>query len=199
MSFRGRWVAGPILAVLLSACGPTGSALTPAPAAPTAATAVVGAGTPTSSVAAPGAPVTRGVPPTSAQTSTPSSTARATTRPTAAPTPRPTAVPTPRPTGTPRPATPAPATPPLGTVGEAVRIADFAFTPATTTVAVGTRVTWTNRQPDIQHTVTADDGSFGSKPLSTGSSFSHVFTIAGTYSYHCSIHTDMTGTVIVTG
>jgi plastocyanin len=65
-------------------------------------------------------------------------------------------------------------------------------------VRVGTRVTWTNRQADIQHTVTAGDGSFGSDPLSTGASFSHVFTVAGTYAYHCSIHTDMTGTVTVT-
>jgi plastocyanin len=60
-------------------------------------------------------------------------------------------------------------------------------------------VTWTNRQPAIQHTVTADDGSFGSDPLSTGSSFSHVFATAGTYSYHCSIHPAMIGTVVVAG
>jgi plastocyanin len=66
------------------------------------------------------------------------------------------------------------------------------------TVRVGTRVTWTNRQPAIQHTVTADDGSFGSAQLSAGASFSHVFTTAGTYAYHCSIHPDMTGTVTVT-
>jgi len=39
---------------------------------------------------------------------------------------------------------------------------------------------------------------FVSNPLSTGSSFSHVFTIAGTYSCHCNIHPDMTGIVIVT-
>lgn len=60
-------------------------------------------------------------------------------------------------------------------------------------------MTWTNGQLDVQHTVTADGGSFGSGPLSTGSSFSHVFTRAGTYTYHCSIHTDMTGTVTVGG
>ena len=98
-----------------------------------------------------------------------------------------------RPTATPRP-TPTPTASSL-----AVRIADFAFSPTTVTVRVGTRVTWTNRQLDIQHTVTADGGSFGSGPLSTGSSFSHVFIQAGTYTYHCSIHPDMTGTVIVGG
>ena len=77
-------------------------------------------------------------------------------------------------------------------------IAAFAFTQSSVTVRVGTRVTWTNRQPAIQHTVTADGGSFGSAQLSAGASFSHVFTTAGTYAYHCSIHPDMTGTVTVT-
>ena len=105
---------------------------------------------------------------------------------------RPTDAPTPRPTGTPRPATPLAAP-----GGEAVHISDFAFAPQVITVRVGTRVTWTNLQPAIEHTVTADHGSFGSDPLTTGSAFSHVFTIAGTYAYHCSIHPDMTGTVNV--
>jgi plastocyanin len=92
-----------------------------------------------------------------------------------------------------------PATSPPPSSGQAVGIANFAYTPSSITVRVGTRVTWTNRQAAIQHTVTADDGSFGSGQLSTGVSFSHVFTTAGTYSYHCSIHPDMTGTVTVTG
>ena len=59
-------------------------------------------------------------------------------------------------------------------------------------------MTWTNSQPAIQHTVTADGGSFGSDPLATGSSFSHVFATVGTYAYHCSIHPEMAGTVTVT-
>jgi plastocyanin len=101
---------------------------------------------------------------------------------------------TPRPTSTPRPVTPPPAT-----GGQAVSISNFAFAPATITMKVGTRVTWTNRQAGIQHTVTADDGSFDSGNLSTGSSFSHVFTKPGTYAYHCAIHPYMTAKVIVTG
>jgi plastocyanin len=80
-----------------------------------------------------------------------------------------------------------------------VSISNFAFVPATITVRAGTRVTWTNRQAGIEHTVTANDGSFDSGNLSTGSSYSHVFTKAGTYAYHCAIHPFMTGTVIVTG
>jgi len=103
------------------------------------------------------------------------------------------------PPATPRSATPRPATPTPAPGAEAVSIAGFAFAPQAITVRVGTRVTWTNLQPAIDHTVTADDGSFGSDPLATGSAFSHVFTITGTYAYHCSIHPDMTGTVNVSG
>ena len=110
---------------------------------------------------------------------------------------RPTAPPGPRSTPAPTPTRPPPTSPPPSS-GQAVGIADFAFTQSSVTVRVGTRVTWTNRKPAIQHTVTADDGSFGSAQLSAGASFSHVFTTAGTYAYHCSIHPDMTGTVTVT-
>ena len=81
----------------------------------------------------------------------------------------------------------------------AVGIASFAFAPSRVTVSVGTRVIWTNEQPGVQHTVTADDGSFGSAPLATGSQFSHLSAKAGTYAYHCSIRPDMIGTVTVTG
>jgi plastocyanin len=89
--------------------------------------------------------------------------------------------------------------PPPTSEQAAVSISNFAFVPATITVKVGTRVTWTNRQTGIQHTVTANNGSFASGDLSTGSSFSYVFTKPGTYAYHCAIHPFMTGTVIVTG
>jgi plastocyanin len=101
-------------------------------------------------------------------------------------------------------ATPAPsaqpsAAPPAAApaaAGSAVSIANFAFAPASMTVAVGTTVTWTNTD-SAGHTVTADDGSFKSDKLGTGTAFSHTFTTAGTYTYHCSIHSSMTGTITV--
>jgi hypothetical protein len=46
-------------------------------------------------------------------------------------------------------------------------------------------------------TVTADDGSFDSKPIAGGATFSQAFPKAGTYTYHCAIHSSMTGTVVV--
>lgn len=77
-----------------------------------------------------------------------------------------------------------------------VKIDNFAFGPQTLTVAVGTTVTWTNRD-DIPHTVVSTDGVFKSKARDTDETFSYKFDKAGTYSYFCSIHPKMTGQVVV--
>ncbi|MGA3349212.1 MAG: cupredoxin family copper-binding protein [Candidatus Sulfotelmatobacter sp.] len=77
-----------------------------------------------------------------------------------------------------------------------VKIDNFSFGPQTITVGVGTTVTWTNRD-DIPHTVVSTDGVFKSKVRDTDEKFSYTFTKAGTYSYFCSVHPKMTGTVIV--
>jgi amicyanin len=79
-----------------------------------------------------------------------------------------------------------------------VKIDNFSFAPPTLTVAAGTTVTWTNRD-DIPHTVvsTDDPKAFKSKVLDTDEKFSYTFTKAGTYSYFCSVHPKMTGSVVV--
>lgn len=78
----------------------------------------------------------------------------------------------------------------------AATIKGFAFsTPLT--VTVGTMVTWTNLD-SYTHTVTADRGAFNSGPIMPGHTFSYTFTTAGTFTYHCSFHPYMTGSVIVT-
>lgn len=79
-----------------------------------------------------------------------------------------------------------------------VKIDNFSFGPASLTVAVGTTVTWTNRD-DIPHTVVSTDDAktFKSKVLDTDEKFSFTFNKAGTYPYFCSIHPKMTGKVIV--
>ena len=77
-----------------------------------------------------------------------------------------------------------------------VKIDNFSFGPAALTVAVGTTVTWTNRD-DIPHTVVSDDKAFKSKVLDTDEKFSFTFTKPGTYGYFCSIHPKMTGKVVV--
>jgi YVTN family beta-propeller protein len=87
-------------------------------------------------------------------------------------------------------------TAPEATTG-AVSIAQFAFQPATLTVASGQSVTWTNADP-VQHTTTSDSPGWDSGPLSPGATFTMTFTTPGTYAYHCSIHPFIHGTVIVT-
>lgn len=77
-----------------------------------------------------------------------------------------------------------------------VEINNFMFTPQTLTVAVGTTVTW-KFDDSTQHTVTADDNSFASSPMSNGQTFTHTFSAAGTVPYHCSIHPEMTATITV--
>ena len=99
-------------------------------------------------------------------------------------------------------ATPAPASSSApgaaATVVNAVTISNFAFSPATITVPVGTTVTWTNKD-SASHTVTADDGkAFDSKGIAQGATFTFTFATAGTYAYHCAVHPDMKATVIVT-
>ena len=89
------------------------------------------------------------------------------------------------------------ATPAAGNDVGAVEIVDFAFAPDPLEIAVGETVTWTNRDA-APHTATADDGSFDSGTLAMGDSFSFTFETPGTYTYICTIHPQMAGTIVVT-
>ena len=80
--------------------------------------------------------------------------------------------------------------------GAEVEINNFAFTPATITIPVGAKVTWTNKG-EITHNVVSTDKSIRSQALDTDDKFTFTFTQAGTYSYVCSIHPRMKGTVVV--
>jgi plastocyanin len=78
-----------------------------------------------------------------------------------------------------------------------IKIANFAFNPGVTTVPAGTAVTWTNDDDDA-HSVVADNKAFRSNPLDTGDSYTFTFTVPGTYAYHCSLHPQMVGKIVVT-
>lgn len=78
----------------------------------------------------------------------------------------------------------------------AVSISGYKFSSQTVTVKVGESVTWTNND-FVGHSATADDGSFDTGILAKGASKSITFSKAGTYTYHCSAHPNMTGTIIV--
>jgi plastocyanin len=69
------------------------------------------------------------------------------------------------------------------------------FIPSTLTVSPGTTVRW-NNSSQVDHTVTSNNGLFN-ELLSPGESFSFTFTRAGSYSYICTLHTGMSGTIIV--
>lgn len=77
-----------------------------------------------------------------------------------------------------------------------VKIDNFSFGPQSITVAAGSTVKWTNRD-DIPHTVVSTDGVFKSRVLDTDESFAFTFNKPGNYSYFCSVHPKMTGTVVV--
>ena len=78
-----------------------------------------------------------------------------------------------------------------------VMIDNFAFTPATLMVPVGTTVTWENGD-DIPHSIVLSDHSFRSKPLDTKDRASFTFTKTGEMQYFCGLHPHMTGKIIVT-
>ena len=77
-----------------------------------------------------------------------------------------------------------------------VTIANFAFAPAATTIAVGDKVTFVNGDDTI-HSVQADDGSFHSDGLDTGDKFAMTFTKPGKIAYHCGLHPFMKGEIVV--
>ncbi len=98
-----------------------------------------------------------------------------------------------------------------------VTIQDFAFSPASLPIKVGTTVQWTNNGPSA-HTTTSDAGAWNTGTLSApsgggqyggggaaGGSYHFVFTAPGTYGYHCALHppslpqyAGFTGTITVT-
>jgi amicyanin len=95
------------------------------------------------------------------------------------------------------PAAPAPAAGGAAAAGAAmVRIANLSFTTKELHVHVGSRVRWVN-QDQLQHSVTADDGSFDSGLIEPGQSYERVFAQPGSYAYHCSPHPFMTAQVVV--
>jgi plastocyanin len=89
-------------------------------------------------------------------------------------------------------------TPAPGGTGTAdIAISNFAFDPASITIKVGTTVVWTNKD-SANHSITSDTGLWDSGGIAQGESYTRVFDTAGTFTYYCSIHPSMKGTIIVT-
>jgi plastocyanin len=76
-------------------------------------------------------------------------------------------------------------------------IKDFHFTPETLTVKSGEKITWINRDEE-PHTVVSVEKQFKkSAPLDTDEVFTITAGAPGTYTYFCSVHPKMTGTIVV--
>ena len=72
------------------------------------------------------------------------------------------------------------------------------FEPASQTAHVGDIVEWTN-PGTVSHTVTFDSAQSLSDPSlqAGGGTWEVKFTQAGTYAYRCTIHSGMTGQIVV--
>jgi plastocyanin len=77
-----------------------------------------------------------------------------------------------------------------------VAIQNYAFNPSTLTIQKGANVTWTNYD-SVQHNVVSDSSAFSSPLLNKGDTYTHQFNDSGSFSYICSIHPYMKGTIVV--
>jgi plastocyanin len=77
-----------------------------------------------------------------------------------------------------------------------VEIRNNAFIPDQLNVAPGTTVTFVNRD-SVPHTATSDNKLFDSGELAPGASYPVVLDGAGTVTYHCYLHPEMRGSIVV--
>ena len=77
-----------------------------------------------------------------------------------------------------------------------VSIDDDRFSPSTIYVSRGTTVEWTNDDNE-DHTVTSDYDSFDSGRLDPDETYRRTFNTPGAYPYHCELHPEMRGIVVV--
>lgn len=78
----------------------------------------------------------------------------------------------------------------------AVEIRTFSFQPGEISIPVGTAVQWTNRDT-APHQVVSDSRAVMGPVMGDGDTFTFTFSTPGRVSYHCGIHSTMTGVVIV--
>jgi plastocyanin len=88
-----------------------------------------------------------------------------------------------------------PATPSSGLV--TVEIRNSSYQPNPVTVKVGSQVNWHNSD-NIDHTATSDTGMFDNFVNAMSAHGAPVtMSTAGTFAYHCTIHSNMRATIVV--
>jgi plastocyanin len=99
--------------------------------------------------------------------------------------------------------TPTTSTPPASTSAADVTIAiqgnrgNQSFSPEPATMRVGQTVSWRNTD-SITHNATQDANRFATSNIGAGATSPPIaMTTAGTFTYHCTIHPGMVGTLTV--
>lgn len=80
--------------------------------------------------------------------------------------------------------------------GRTIVIENLQFNPQVLTVKAGERITWVNKDL-FPHTATADAKAFDSKAIAPNGVWTWVARKPGTYTYVCTFHPTMKGTVTV--
>lgn len=70
------------------------------------------------------------------------------------------------------------------------------YNPNEITINKGDKVMWINKDFGI-HTVTENEGLFSSENLRPDQTFEYIFENTGTFDYHCKLHPEMVGKIIV--
>ena len=83
---------------------------------------------------------------------------------------------------------------PSGTVN--IAVSDTSFSPGDLTASVGDTITVTNTG-QLEHSWTSDEASIDSGVLPPGESFTFTVETAGTFTFHCTVHPEMTGTITI--
>jgi plastocyanin len=78
-----------------------------------------------------------------------------------------------------------------------VAISNYAFHPATITVAKGAKITFTNHDQTAHTATSTQTGVFDTGTVKPGASRTVTFSKPGTYTYYCQFHAFMKATVTV--
>jgi len=91
---------------------------------------------------------------------------------------------------------------PTGSSNPECKETDECFIPYSTEISKGSNATWIN-DDSVAHTITSGsardgpDGTFDSGQIKSGETFSHVFKVAGTFGYFCTVYPWMSGVITV--
>ena len=88
-----------------------------------------------------------------------------------------------------------------------ISVTSSGFSPGTLTVSAGSQVKWTNNTTSVVYVAPDDHPTHvkyqgiwnddGSGQISPGQSYSHTFTVPGTYTFHDHLNSLRTGTIVV--